>query len=297
VPRTIYRYDTATGKKSVWARSGPPVESGRFAVSQVWYRSKDGTRVPMFLVHLKSIVLDGSHPALLTGYGGFDISLTPRFDPFPLVFVEKGGVYAVANLRGGGEFGEKWHHAGMLGRKQNVFDDFIAAAEWLVAKKYTTPDKLAVMGGSNGGLLVGAALTQRPDLFEAVICAYPLLDMVRYQRFLVARLWVSEYGSSEDPKQFPWLLAYSPYQNVRAGVRYPAVLFVTGDSDTRVDPLHARKMTALLQARTASPPWERPVLLLYDTRAGHSGGMPVTRRVEEMTDRMSFLLAMTGGSL
>ena len=225
-------------------------------------------------------------PTLLTGYGGFNISLTPQFSPNAVVWVEQGGVFAIPNLRGGGEFGEKWHQAGMLENKQNVFDDFIAAAEWLVAKGYTSPSKLAIMGGSNGGLLVGAALTQRPDLFKAVVCTYPLLDMIRFQNFLVARFWVSEYGSSEDPDQFQYLLKYSPYHNVNEGTEYPAVLFITGDADTRVAPLHARKMTALLQAKTGS---DKPVLLLYDTKAGHSGGMPVSKQIEDATDELQFL--------
>ncbi|HEY7679862.1 MAG TPA: prolyl oligopeptidase family serine peptidase, partial [Terriglobia bacterium] len=190
------------------------------------------------------------------------------------------------NLRGGGEFGEPWHQAGMLEKKQNVFDDFIAAAEWLVANKYTSPAKIAIAGGSNGGLLVGAALTQRPDLFGAVVCSYPLLDMVRYHKFLVARFWVPEYGSADDAGQFKYIHAYSPYHNVRPGTKYPAVLMVTGDADTRVDPLHGRKMAALLQASTGS---DRPVLLHYDTKAGHSGGTPLTKQIDDLTDQFSFL--------
>jgi prolyl oligopeptidase len=203
------------------------------------------------------------------------------------LWVRTGGVFALANLRGGGEFGEAWHEAGMRDKKQNVFDDFIAAAEWLIREGYTRPERLAITGRSNGGLLVGAALTQRPDLFRAVVCGYPLLDMVRYHRFLVARYWVSEYGSSDDPEQFKYLLAYSPYHNVKPGTHYPAVLFVTGDADTRVDPLHARKMTALLQWANAS---DRPILLRYDTKAGHVGALPVRQQIEDLTDELLFLL-------
>ncbi len=291
IPPTIYRYDVATGKQEVWARLAVPINSDRFDVEQVWYASKDGTRIPMFLMHLKGLKRDGSHPTLLTGYGGFNVSLTPRFSPRAVLWVEHGGVYAVPNLRGGGEFGEKWHRAGMLENKQNVFDDFIAAAEWLIKNGYTQPKKLAISGGSNGGLLVGAALTQRPELFRAVVCRYPLLDMIRYHKFLVAKFWIPEYGSSDDPKQFKYLYAYSPYHHVKSGTKYPAVLFVTGDSDTRVDPLHARKMTARLQAATAS---DRPILLRYDTKAGHSGGLPVSRQIEELTDELSFLFWQLG---
>lgn len=291
IPTTIYRYDVATGQQKVWARLAVPIDSDRFDVEQVWYTSKDGTRVPMFIMHLKGFKRDGSNPTLLTGYGGFNVSLTPRFSPRAVLWVEHGGVYAVPNLRGGGEFGEKWHRAGMLENKQNVFDDFIAAAEWLIKNGYTRPEKLAISGGSNGGLLVGAALTQRPELFRAVVCRYPLLDMIRYHKFLVARFWIPEYGSSDDPEQFKYLYAYSPYHHVKSGTKYPAVLFITGDSDTRVDPLHARKMTARLQAATAS---DRPILLRYDTKAGHSGGLPVGRQIEELTDELSFLFWQLG---
>jgi prolyl oligopeptidase len=203
------------------------------------------------------------------------------------LWAERGGVFALPNLRGGGEFGEAWRRAGMLANKQNVFDDFIAAAQWLIKAGYTNPAKLAISGRSNGGLLVGAALTQRPDLFWAVVCGYPLLDMLRYQKFLIARFWVPEYGSSEDPDQFKFIYAYSPYHHVKPGTKYPAVLFVTGDSDTRVAPLHARKMAALLQAGTGS---DRPILLHYDTKAGHSRGQPVGKQIDDLTDELSFLL-------
>ena len=255
-------------------------------VKQIWYNSKDGTRVPMFLLHARGIKLDGSNPTFLTGYGGFNISLTPSFRASAVLWAEQGGVFAMPNLRGGGEFGEEWHRAGMREKKQNVFDDFIAAAEWLIEKGYTKPAKLAISGRSNGGLLVGAAFTQRPELFQAVSCGYPLLDMVRFQKFLIARFWVPEYGSAEEADEFPYIHAYSPYHQVKPGTEYPAVLFITGDADTRVDPLHARKMAALLQASTAS---ERPVLLRYDTKLGHSGGQPLSKQIEDLTDELSFL--------
>jgi prolyl oligopeptidase len=288
---TIYRYEVSTGKQEVWARINVPVQSDEIEVKQVWYESKDKTKVPMFLIYKKGTRLDGNRPTLLYGYGGFNVSLTPSFSAKAAYWAESGGVYAIPNLRGGGEFGEKWHKAGMLDKKQNVFDDFIAAAEWLIANKYTNPSKLAISGGSNGGLLVTAAMTQRPDLFQAVVCGYPLIDMVRYHKFLVARFWVPEYGSSESPDQFKYIHAYSPYHRVKQGTKYPAVLFITGDADTRVDPLHARKMTALVQAATGS---DRPVLLHYDTKAGHAGGVPVSKQIEDLTDELSFLFWQLG---
>jgi len=293
IPGAIYRYEVSTGKQSVWWKPNLPVKSGDLEVKQVWYKSRDGTKVPMFLLHRKGIKLDGDRPTLLTGYGGFNMSNTPGFSAGAVLWAERGGVYAVANLRGGGEFGEEWHKAGMLDKKQNVFDDFIAAAEWLIASRYTKPARLAIQGGSNGGLLVGAAMTQRPELFGAVVCTYPLLDMVRYHKFLLARLWVPEYGSAENPDQFKYIHAYSPYHRVKPGTKYPPVLFVTGDSDTRVDPLHARKMAALVQAQTGS---NRPVLLLYDTKTGHSGGMPVSKQIEDNTDQLSFLWSQLGAA-
>jgi prolyl oligopeptidase len=290
-PGTIYRYDINTGAQSVWYKSEVPVNSDMFAAEQVWFNSKDGTRVPMFVAHKKGLKLDGSAPALLTGYGGFNVSSTPSFSSSAVVWMEQGGVYGVANMRGGGEFGEKWHQAGMMEKKQNVFDDFIGAAEYLVAQHFTNKSRLTIRGGSNGGLLVGAALTQRPDLFAAVVCSFPLLDMLRYQNFLVAKYWVPEYGSSEKEDQFKYIYAYSPYQHVKAGTKYPGVLFVTGDADTRVAPLHARKMAALMQASAAPG---RPILLKYDTEAGHSGGTPVSKQVEDATDALIFLLWQAG---
>jgi prolyl oligopeptidase len=294
IPPTVYRVNMDTGEQSVWYQAKVPVDSSKFEVEQVWFQSKDGTRVPMFLVHAKGLRRDGARPTVLGGYGGFSISITPQFSVDAIVLAEHGGVAAEANLRGGGEFGEAWHKAGMLGNKQNVFDDFIAASEWLIQNKYTNPSKLAIEGGSNGGLLVGAALTQRPDLYQAVVCWHPLLDMLRYDKFMEAQFWVSEYGSANDPEQFKWLYAYSPYQHVKAGTKYPAVLFMTGDGDTRVAPLHARKMAALLQSSTGS---DRPILLRYELKAGHSGGRSVTQDIGDSTDSMSFLfwqLGMTG---
>jgi prolyl oligopeptidase len=290
-PDTIYRYNMATGTQSVWFQKKAPFDPSTIEVKQVWYNSKDGTRVPMFIASRRGIRLDGSHPTLLTGYGGFDISMLPSASNAALAWLEMGGVYALANLRGGGEFGEKWHDAGKLDEKQNVFDDFIAAAEYLIQEGYTRSDRLGITGRSNGGLLVGAALTQRPDLFRAVVCGFPLLDMLRYDRFKVAKFWVPEYGTAQNPKQFPFIYKYSPYQHVEKGTKYPAVMFVSGDFDTRVDPLHARKMAALLQASTGS---DRPVLLRYDTESGHSAGVPVDSQISEMTDELTFLAWQLG---
>ena len=245
----------------------------------------------MFVTQSSNLARDGRTPVLLTGYGGFNNSLTPAFSELATIWLEMGGVFAVANMRGGGEFGESWHRAGMLEHKQNVFDDFIGAGEYLIREGYTRSQQLAIRGGSNGGLLVGAVSNQRPDLFGAVVCTYPLLDMVRYHQFLVASFWVPEYGSSEDPEQFEYIRAYSPYHNVIAGGQYPATLYLSGDGDTRVAPLHARKMTALMQAQNGS---DNPILLRYHTQAGHSGGQPVSQRIDEMVDTVSFLMWHVG---
>jgi len=232
---------------------------------------------------------------LLTGYGGFNISMTPAFVGGRFIWLDHGGVFAVANLRGGAEFGEDWHRAGMLDKKQNVFDDFIAAAEYLIEQKYTDKEHLAIRGGSNGGLLMGAVLTQRPDLFRAVVCQVPLLDMLRYQNFQIAKLWIPEYGSSDDPKQFDWLYAYSPYHHVKEHTEYPAILFMTADTDTRVDPMHAKKMAALMQAEAANgKDPERPILLRVDTKAGHGAGKPIAKQIDELVDIYSFLLWQVG---
>jgi prolyl oligopeptidase len=291
VPPSVYRVDLATGAEELWLGVEADVDPARFEVRQVQVRSKDGTPVTMFLVHRTGLVRDGSNRVYLTGYGGFNISMTPAFSRSLLLWLERGGVVAIPNIRGGGEYGERWHQEGMLGRKQNSFDDFIAAAEWLVAQGYTTPARLAAAGGSNGGLLMGAVLTQRPDLFRAIVVQVPLLDMLRYHRFLIARLWIPEYGSAEDPEQFPWLRAYSPYHHVRDGVSYPAVLLATAESDTRVDPMHARKMAARLQAATAS---QRPILLRLESRAGHGAGKPLNKVLEELTDTWTFVFSELG---
>ncbi|HZR32821.1 MAG TPA: prolyl oligopeptidase family serine peptidase [Terriglobales bacterium] len=292
VPLTIYRYALSSSSKSEWARLKVPLESENFELKQVWYESKDKTRVPMFLLHKKGLKLDGSNPTLMTAYGGFNVSYTPQFSATAVLWAEHGGVFAVPNLRGGGEFGEKWHRAGMQANKQNVFDDFLSAAQWLISNRYTNSSKLAIEGRSNGGLLMGAAITQRPDLFKAVICGYPLLDMLRYQDFLVAKFWVPEYGSAADPEQFKYIYAYSPYQHVEKTTKYPAIMFVSGDFDTRVAPLHARKMAALMQWATAGS--SNPVLLHYDTKAGHSEGRPVNKQIEDVTDELSFLMWQLG---
>jgi prolyl oligopeptidase len=291
VPPGVHRVDLETGAAELWRGVEADVDPRRYEVGQVTFRSRDGTEVSMFLVHLAGLRRDGTNPVYLTGYGGFNISMTPAFSRSLLLWLESGGVVAIPNIRGGGEYGERWHQEGMLGQKQNSFDDFIAAAEWLIAQGYTTPARLAAAGGSNGGLLMGAVLTQRPELFRAVVVQVPLLDMLRYHRFLIARLWIPEYGSAEDPAQFPWLRAYSPYHHVRDGVAYPAVLLATAESDTRVDPMHARKMAARLQAATSS---SRPVLLRLESRAGHGAGKPLSKVLEELTDTWAFVFSELG---
>jgi prolyl oligopeptidase len=293
-PPSVWRTDLATGATELWDRVDVPFDAADFVVKQEWFASADGTKVSMFLVHRKDLALDGSSPALLYGYGGFNIPLTPAFESSLVPWLEGGGVYAVANLRGGGEYGQAWHEAGMLEHKQNVFDDFIGAGEYLVAKKYTTPARLVIRGGSNGGLLVGAAVTQRPDLFSGAVCGVPLLDMLRYERFLMARYWVPEYGDPQDPSHFEWLYRYSPYQHVSAGVRYPAILITAGENDSRVHPLHARKMAARLQARTAADPGEEPVLLWVERSAGHGAGKPLRLRIRDAADQWIFLMWQSG---
>ena len=293
---SIYRFDLKNGSTSLWTKvEAPSIDASAYDVQQEWFNSKDGTRVPMFVVHKKGVQKNGKNPTLLTGYGGFNVSLTPSFSRTAYLWMEHGGVYAVANLRGGAEFGEDWHRAGMLDKKQNVFDDMIAAAQHLIAEKYTDKHHLAIQGGSNGGLLMGAMITQRPDLFRAVVCQVPLLDMLHYQDFQIAKLWIPEYGSAENPEQFKWLYAYSPYHHVKAGVEYPAVLFMTADTDTRVDPMHAKKMTALMQAEARNgSSVTRPILLRIETKAGHGAGKPVTKQIEEFTDVYSFLFWQLG---
>ena len=291
VPTTIYRFDIQSQKSSLWDSVQTSFDASKYETKQVWYASKDGTRVPMFLVMRKGLKLTGHNPVLLTAYGGFNVSLTPEFSKTIFPWLDHDGIFAMANLRGGAEFGEDWHRAGMLDKKQNVFDDFIAAAEYLQKEGYTDRQHLAIRGGSNGGLLMGAALTQRPDLFRAVVCQVPLLDMLRYQNFQIAKLWIPEYGSSADPKQFQWLYAYSPYHHVKKGTDYPAILFMTADTDTRVDPMHAKKMTALLQADNGGP---NPILLRIEPKAGHGAGKPISKLVEEWTDIYSFLFWQLG---
>lgn len=296
VPPTVYRYDLKSGATSLWAKvDAPSIDPAAYEVNQEWFHSKDGTRVPMFIVNKKGLKKDGHNPTLLTAYGGFNVSLTPSFSRTAYLWMEHGGVYAVANLRGGAEFGEDWHRAGMLDKKQNVFDDMIAAAEHLIAEKYTDTDHLAIQGGSNGGLLMGAMITQRPDLFRAVVCQVPLLDMLRYQNFQIAKLWIPEYGSSDNPEQFKWLYAYSPYHHVKPGTGYPAILFMTADTDTRVDPMHAKKMAAEMQAEAKNGASKtRPILLRIESKAGHGAGKPVTKQIEEFTDMYSFLFWQLG---
>ena len=273
----------------------PSIDPPAYDVAQEWFKSKDGTRVPMFIVHKKGLAKNGKNPTLLTAYGGFNVSLTPTFSRAAYLWMEHGGIFAVANLRGGAEFGEDWHRAGMLDKKQNVFDDMIAAAEHLISERYTDKNHLAIQGGSNGGLLMGAMITQRPDLFRAVVCQVPLLDMLHYQDFQIAKLWIPEYGSSEIPEQFKWLYAYSPYHHVKTGAEYPAVLFMTADTDTRVDPMHAKKMAALMQAEARNGSSKtRPILLRIESKAGHGAGKPVTKQIEEFTDVYSFLFWQLG---
>ncbi len=291
VPPSVYEVQLDSRKTIPWAKvDAPGIDPLAYEVKQVWYSSKDGTRVPMFIVHKRDLKRNGMNPALLTGYGGFNVSMTPSFAASRFLWLEHGGVYAMANLRGGAEFGEDWHRAGMLEHKQNVFDDFVAAAEYLMREKYTNKDHLAILGGSNGGLLMGAVLTQRPDLFRAVVCQVPLLDMLRYQNFQIAKLWIPEYGVAEDPKQFEWLYAYSPYQHVKPGTEYPSVLFMTAESDTRVDPMHAKKMAARMQAEAANgQSRERPILLRIDTKAGHGAGKPIAKLLDDATDIYAYL--------
>jgi prolyl oligopeptidase len=287
-PRAIYRTDLRRKASALWVRPEVPVDPALVEVKQVWYPSRDGTRVSMFIIHRKGLALDGDRPAILYGYGGFNVSMTPAFSATLFPWLEAGGVYAVPNLRGGGEYGSEWHRAGMLDRKQNVFDDFIAAAEYLIAEDYTRPARLGIHGGSNGGLLTGAVMVQRPDLFGAVSIVVPLLDMLRYQHFLMARYWVPEYGDADDPDQFGFLRAYSPYHNITAGTAYPPALVTAGENDTRVHPLHARKMAAALQAATTSDPATRPILLWIDYDSGHGQGKPLHLRVRDVVDRYMF---------
>jgi prolyl oligopeptidase len=285
-PNTVYRYDPVAGKSSVYRQPKVDFDASRYETKQVFYNSKDGTRVPMFLTYKKGIKLDGQNPTLLYAYGGFDISLTPNFSVPNVVWLEMGGVYAQPNLRGGGEYGEEWHQAGMKLKKQNVFDDFIAAAEWLIANKYTSTPKLAIRGGSNGGLLIGACVTQRPDLFGATLPEVGVMDMLRFHKFTIGWAWTSDYGSSDDPTEFKALYAYSPLHNLKAGTKYPPTLIATSDHDDRVVPGHSFKFAATMQADQAGP---APVLIRIEVKAGHGAGKSITKLIDETADTWSFV--------
>jgi prolyl oligopeptidase len=288
-PGKIKFYDLKNQQQQDWgAKPNYKFDPTQFETKQVFYTSKDGTKVPMFIMHKKGIKLDGNNPTLLYGYGGFNINLTPSFSVSRVMFLERGGVYAIANLRGGGEYGEEWHQAGMLNKKQNVFDDFIAAAEYLIAEKYTNKNKLAINGGSNGGLLVGACMTQRPELFKVAIPAVGVLDMLRYHKFTIGWGWAVEYGSSDNKEQFEYILKYSPLHNVKDSVSYPATLIMTADHDDRVVPAHSFKFAATLQEKPVSV--DKPILIRIDTKAGHGAGKPTTKLIEDATDMYAFVL-------
>jgi prolyl oligopeptidase len=286
-PTTIYRYDMTTGKSTIFRQPKVDFNPADYETKQVFYKSKDGTKVPMFITHKKGLKLDGNNPTFLYGYGGFNISLTPAFSVGNLVWMEMGGVYAQPNLRGGGEYGEDWHQAGMKLKKQNVFDDFIAAAQWLIDNKYTSTPKLAIGGGSNGGLLVGAAMTQRPDLFGAALPAVGVMDMLRFQTFTIGWAWVSDYGSSDNAEEFKALYAYSPLHNIKPGTSYPPTMITTADHDDRVWPGHSFKFAAALQAAQAG---DAPILIRIETKAGHGAGKPTSKLIEETADRWAFLV-------
>ncbi|MGB6831745.1 MAG: prolyl oligopeptidase family serine peptidase, partial [Terracidiphilus sp.] len=292
-PPTLYRLDTTTGNRDVFFQPKLPFDSSQYELKQVFFKSKDGTGVPMFVAGKKGMRQDGSERLLMTGYGGFNLSELPNWNPEYAWWLQQGGWFAMPNLRGGGEYGEQWHEQGMFEKKQNVFDDWFAAARYLIENKYTSPAHFAIRGRSNGGLLMGASIVQHPELFSAIWCGYPLLDMLRYQKFKIGSFWTTEYGSADNQKQFPYLLKYSPYQNVKVSDAYPAVMFFTGDSDTRVDPLHARKMTALLQSASKSG---RPVLLHYGRGGGHSAGVSVDQEIDDYAMELAFLWTETGQS-
>ncbi|WP_202799992.1 prolyl oligopeptidase family serine peptidase [Schlesneria paludicola] len=290
-PPTIFRYDMLTGKSTQLRQASVPFNPADYTVEQVFYPSKDGTKIPMFITYKKGLKRDGTNPTLLYGYGGFSISLVPIFSVARVGWLEMGGIFAMPNLRGGGEYGEAWHQGGTKQNKQNVFDDFIAAGEWLIAQKYTSTPKLAIQGGSNGGLLVGACMTQRPDLFGACLPAVGVMDMLRFQKFTAGRFWVDDYGSADNADEFPALLAYSPYHNLKPGTRYPATLIMTADTDDRVVPGHSFKFAARLQQCQAG---DAPVLIRIETRAGHGAGKPTAKLIEETADQWSFLAKVFG---
>ncbi|MBQ5690435.1 MAG: S9 family peptidase, partial [Alistipes sp.] len=289
-PATIYRYDIETGKSYLYHRSEVKFDCENYETKQIFFESKDGTRVPMFVSHKKGLKLDGQNPCYLYGYGGFQINLTPSFSTTAAMFMEQGGVWVVVNLRGGSEYGEEWHKGGMLENKQNVFDDFISAAEHLIKEGYTSSEKLAIAGGSNGGLLVGACMTQRPDLYAVALPAVGVLDMLRYHLFTIGHGWVVEYGSSAVKEQFDYLIKYSPLHNLREGVEYPATLITTGDHDDRVVPAHSFKFAAELQYCHEG---NNPVLIRIDTNAGHGAGKPTSKRIEETADMFAFVFENT----
>jgi prolyl oligopeptidase len=293
-PDSIYRVDLAGERRTLWARPDVPVDPSTVVVRQEWTTSADGTRVPMFIVHRKGLKKTGDNPTLILGYGGFNVSYDPSFNATNFPWYERGGVYVVANLRGGGEYGESWHRAGMLESKQNVYDDLYAVAEHLIDAGYTSREHLAVLGGSNGGLLTGVAAIQRPDLWSAVVSVVPLLDMLRYDQFLMAKFWVPEYGDPADPEHFRFLRDYSPYHNIVDDRAYPAILFTAGENDNRVHPMHARKMAAAMQAAATNDFEEDPILLWVDREAGHGQGKPLHLRIREIADRWSFIMWQTG---
>ncbi|MEH2412283.1 prolyl oligopeptidase family serine peptidase [Nostoc sp.] len=286
-PGTIYRYDMITGKSTIFRQPQVDFNPADYETKQVFYHSKDGTKVPMFITHKKGIKLDGNNPTYLYAYGGFNASMTPGFSVSLLVWMEMGGIYAMPNIRGGGEYGEEWHQAGMKDKKQNVFDDFISAAEWLIANKYTKTDKLAIAGGSNGGLLVGACMAQRPDLFGAALPAVGVMDMLRFHKFTIGWAWTSEYGSADNPEEFPALYAYSPLHNIKPDTAYPATLITTADHDDRVVPAHSFKFAAALQEAHAG---DAPTLIRIETKAGHGAGKPTAKIIEEAADKWAFLV-------
>jgi len=289
-PPTVFRYNVRTGERTPFEAPVLPFDVSKYETKEVFYPSKDGTKIPMFITAKKGVMLDGMNPTLLYAYGGFDISLTPTFYPGIPLWLEMGGVYATANLRGGGEYGEAWHSAGMLSHKQTVFDDFIAGAEYLVREQYTSPAKLAIEGGSNGGLLIGAVMEQRPDLFGVALPAVGVMDMLRYDRFTGGQAWVSEYGSARDSTAFPYLIKYSPVQNVRPGTCYPATFVTTADHDDRVVPSHSYKFTAALQAAQGCA---KPVLIRIETEGSH-GYLPTDKRIANMAEMYTFTIANLG---
>jgi prolyl oligopeptidase len=291
-PTTIYRYDLKTDKSSIYTASGVDFNPENFVTEQLFFESKDGTKIPMFIVHKKGIKMDGNNPLLLYGYGGFNVSLTPSFGISRIPFIEQGGIYVTVNLRGGGEYGEEWHQAGTKLNKQNVFDDFIGAAEYLIREKYTQPSKLAILGGSNGGLLVGACMAQRPELFKVAIPIVGVMDMLRYQNFTIGWAWAGDYGRSDDNEEmFKYLYGYSPLHNLKKGVEYPATLAITADHDDRVVPAHTFKFMAELQSKHQG---NHPVIVRIETKAGHGAGKPTAKQIEETTDMYSFIMYNLG---